>query len=65
MRQSTRTTTEPGCFLCGLVGDELTDLVVAPVTILAAGGRLDVALCEVCLREARKRAREWERRRAA
>jgi hypothetical protein len=48
---------QPACFLCGLVGDELTDLVVAPVTILAAGGRLDVGLCEVCLREARRRAK--------
>jgi hypothetical protein len=56
---------QPACFLCGLVGDELTDLVVAPVAILAAGGRLDVGLCELCLREARKRARELERRRAA
>jgi hypothetical protein len=60
-----KATLGPACFLCGLVGDALVDLVVAPVTILAAGGRLDVALCEVCLREARKRAREWERRRAA
>lgn len=52
-----KATLRPACFLCGLVGDEMADLVVAPVTILAAGGRLDVALCEVCLREARRRAK--------
>jgi hypothetical protein len=54
---------QPACFLCGLVGDAMAGFIVAPVTILAAGGRLRVGLCELCLREAKKRARE--RRQAA
>jgi hypothetical protein len=55
----------PPCFTCGIRAGCGADIVVAPVEIIANGGRLLVGLCELCLHEAKRRAREWERRQAA